>query len=131
MAAISCTIKNRSLKTPLFFINKTWHGAVHRIRNLIKTTRVAWEKRENRILPWSKKRTKPQDLQVAVLLKAICEEAFDKFDTINFTTQQQGKVQDVLKAFEDYCTPKAPLSPTSPSPQEDLLISPSGSALRL
>lgn len=49
---------------------------------------------------------KSDEVKVAILLHAIGEEAQEKFETFELTTEQQGKYNDVIMAFEKYCVPK-------------------------
>ena len=49
---------------------------------------------------------KADTVKIAILLHAIGEKAQEKFKTFELTEEQQASYNEVIKAFEDYCTPK-------------------------
>lgn len=50
--------------------------------------------------------SKPEARKVAILLHVAGEEAMEKFETFGLTDDQKKKLDDVLKAFDEFCTPK-------------------------
>ena len=51
--------------------------------------------------------SKSDKRKVAALLHTAGEEAMEKFNTFGLTEEQAGKLEEVYKAFEEFCTPKA------------------------
>lgn len=51
--------------------------------------------------------TKPAERQVAVLLHVIGDEGLDRFNTFGLTDVEKKVLQNVIGAFENFCTPKA------------------------
>lgn len=66
-----------------------------------------WRQRFELYLKASGLDTKPAERQVAVLLHVIGDEALDRFDTFGLTDDEKKVLQNVIDAFENFCTPKA------------------------
>lgn len=49
---------------------------------------------------------KLSDQKCAIMLNLIGEEAFDMLDTFEIAEEKKDSFDDVMKAYEDYCTPK-------------------------
>lgn len=65
-----------------------------------------WKQRFHLYLAATGLDSKPQARQVAICLHVIGEEALEKYNTFELSAEQRGKLEDVLKAFENYCLPK-------------------------
>lgn len=73
----------------------------------VKEKWCRWSQKFDLYLKASGLSEKSEDRQIAVLLNIIGDEALEKYNTSTLTEAQKKSVKETLKAFEDYCTPKA------------------------
>ena len=69
-----------------------------------------WQKRKQKFMLYlvaAGLDTKSQERQAAVLLNLIGEEALEKYNTFGLSEEQNKDLKEVLKAFENFCSPKA------------------------
>jgi HD superfamily phosphohydrolase YqeK len=65
-----------------------------------------WRQRWNLYAIASGADEKDEEIQCAIFLHTIGEEALEIYDTFNFTETEQDKIEPLIQKFESYCTPR-------------------------
>jgi HD superfamily phosphohydrolase YqeK len=65
-----------------------------------------WKQRWNLYAKASGANEKDEEIQCAIFLHTIGEEALEVYDTFTFTETEQDKIELLIQNFESYCTPR-------------------------
>ncbi|CAB3985329.1 Hypothetical predicted protein [Paramuricea clavata] len=65
-----------------------------------------WRQRWNLYAKASGAERKDEEIQCAIFLHTIGEEALEIYDTFTFTETEQDKIEPLIQKFESYCTPR-------------------------
>ncbi|CAB4014143.1 Hypothetical predicted protein, partial [Paramuricea clavata] len=65
-----------------------------------------WRQRWNLYAKASGANEKDEEIQCAIFLHTIGEEALEIYDTFTFTETEQDKIEPLIQKFESYCTPR-------------------------
>ena len=73
--------------------------------NLEESWKLWFQKFDN-FMKASGANTKPEDVQLAILLHVIGDDALSIYNTFVFSETEKGKIKPAIKKLEDYCSPR-------------------------